>query len=76
MQLVTTHQSKPSAAPLIKEAKMVNMSAVFISWNKIEDQHHNGPLIGYQVRSQTNSYISLSNLSYLEAKYDIMTIYS
>ena len=55
MQLVTTHQSKPSAAPLIQDAKMVNMSTVFMKWNKIEDQHHNGPLIGYQVGSLTNS---------------------
>jgi hypothetical protein len=57
MQLVTTHQSKPSAAPLIQEAKMVNMSTVFITWSKIEDQHHNGPLIGYQIVIRTNETI-------------------
>ena len=50
MQLVRTHQSKPSASPIIKEAKMVNVSTVLISWSEIEDKHHNGPLIGYQVR--------------------------
>ena len=50
MQIVTTHQAKPSAAPLIQEAKMVNVSTVLITWSRIEDQHHNGPLIGYQVR--------------------------
>ena len=50
MQLVRTHQSKPSAAPIIKEAKMVNVSTILISWSEIEDKHHNGPLIGYQVR--------------------------
>lgn len=49
MQRVTTHQAKPSAAPQIHESRMVNISAVFISWSKIEDQHHNGPLTGYQV---------------------------
>ena len=50
MQRVTTHQAKPSAAPEIQESKMVNISTVFISWSKIEDQHHNGPLTGYQVK--------------------------
>lgn len=50
MQLVRTHQSRPSAAPQIKEAKMVNASTAFISWSQIKDEHHNGPLIGHQVR--------------------------
>ena len=51
MQMVTTHQAKPSAAPEIKESKMLNISSVFISWTMIDDQHHNGPLTGYQVTS-------------------------
>ena len=55
MQLVITHQAKPSAAPEVLESKMVNITSVFISWSKIEDKHHNGPLTGYQVRK----YISL-----------------
>ena len=50
MKLVTTHQSKPSAAPLIHDAKMVNVSTALITWSHIEDQHHNGPLTGYRVR--------------------------
>ena len=50
MQLVRTHQSRPSAAPQIQEAAMVNSSTAFISWSPIKDEHHNGPLTGYQVR--------------------------
>ena len=57
MQLVTTHQSKPSAAPQIQEAKMVNVSTLLVSWGQIEDQHHNGPLIAYQVKFVRMFYI-------------------
>ena len=60
MQLVRTHQSRPSAAPQIQEAAMVNSSTAFISWSPVQDEHHNGPLTGYQVRfSTTHSCILL-----------------
>ena len=55
MQMVTTHQAKPSAAPEVKESKMLNISSVFISWTVIDDQHHNGPLTGYQVTSSISN---------------------
>ena len=62
MQRVTTHQARPSAAPEIQESKMVNISTVFISWSKIEDQHHNGPLTGYQVKKIDHLYYNLMSI--------------
>ena len=64
MQRVTTHQARPSAAPEIQESKMVNISTVFISWSKIEDQHHNGPLTGYQVKKIDHLYYILTSICY------------
>ena len=63
MQLVITHQAKPSAAPQILESKMVNITSVFISWSEIEDKHHNGPLTGYQVR-RFISFCQINKINY------------
>lgn len=52
MQLVKTHPARPSAPPAITEARLVNFTMVFVAWNGIEDEHHNGPLTGFQVRKK------------------------
>ena len=49
LQVVRTHQSHPSQAPLIVEAKMINASCAFVAWQPLVEDDHNGPLLGYKV---------------------------
>ena len=49
LQLVRTHQTHPSKAPIIVEAKMINSSAAFVAWNSLDEDDHNGALLGYKV---------------------------
>jgi hypothetical protein len=49
IHLVRTHQDVPSAAPVISAAKMLNATAAYIAWGKVEQRDRNGPLRGYQV---------------------------
>ena len=50
LQLVRTHQTHPSKAPIIVEAKMINASAAFVAWSPLDEDDHNGALLGYKVR--------------------------
>jgi hypothetical protein len=56
VQLVRTHQTHPSKAPIIVEAKMINASAAFVAWNPLDEDNHNGALLGYKV-SQGQLYV-------------------
>lgn len=49
LQLVRTHPTYPSEAPIIVEAKMINASAAFVAWTPLGEDQHNGPLLGYKV---------------------------
>ena len=49
LQLVRTHETLPSKAPMILEAKMINVSAAFVAWNPLNEDDHNGALLGYKV---------------------------
>lgn len=48
LQLVRTHPSHPSEAPIILEAKMINASAAFTAWTPLGEDQHNGHLLGYK----------------------------
>ena len=48
LQLVRTHPSHPSEAPIILEAKMINASAAFVAWTPLGEDQHNGHLLGYK----------------------------
>jgi hypothetical protein len=51
LQLVKTHSIRPTVAPEVLEAKMINATAAFVAWNPLGEDDHNGPLLGYKVSS-------------------------
>uniref|UniRef100_A0A0K2V5X8 Roundabout homolog 2like [Nasonia vitripennis] n=1 Tax=Lepeophtheirus salmonis TaxID=72036 RepID=A0A0K2V5X8_LEPSM len=51
---IITHPDLPSEAPLIREARLLNSTTVFLSWNTISPQHINGPLRGYEILIKGN----------------------
>eukprot|EP00094_Tigriopus_californicus_P011303 TCALIF_10910-PA protein Name:"Similar to ROBO2 Roundabout homolog 2 (Homo sapiens)" AED:0.22 eAED:0.24 QI:0/0.2/0/1/0.4/0.5/6/0/1001 len=52
---VSTPMDLPSLAPAIKEARLLNASSIFLSWDGIPVNHHNGPLLGYEIIISGNS---------------------
>jgi hypothetical protein len=49
LEKLNVPQDRPSAAPTLIEAKMVNSSAAIVAWNLPLPDEHNGQLLGYQV---------------------------
>ena len=49
LKLVKTHQTHPSASPVILEAKMINATMLLVAWNPLHEDDHNGPLLGFKV---------------------------
>lgn len=52
---VSTPMALPSLAPAIQEARLLNASSIFLSWDGIPVNHHNGPLLGYEIIISGNS---------------------
>lgn len=50
LKVVRTQQTRPSAPPVVRAARMLNATTAYVAWAKIAVEAHNGPLRGYQVR--------------------------
>lgn len=46
---VKTHADVPSAAPVVLQAKLLNKTTVYLTWQNIKDIDMNGPLTGIEV---------------------------
>ncbi|XP_028403037.1 uncharacterized protein LOC114525804 isoform X2 [Dendronephthya gigantea] len=46
---ITTEESTPSKAPALVEARNTSSSSIYLKWEAIDPQYHQGTLLGYRV---------------------------
>ena len=73
IRVVRTHPDLPSTAPEILTAEMLNSSAAFVAWNKLDVDEHNGDLLGYQV-SRTSGSIKYETPSKSDRLHSFMAL--
>ncbi|XP_040567961.1 immunoglobulin superfamily DCC subclass member 4-like [Lepeophtheirus salmonis] len=52
---IITLPTVPDQAPKILKIKILNATAIFIAWDYVDREHHNGNIKGYQIHIQGNN---------------------